>query len=63
MSERENRISTTSDTGNICCPFFHAHSKTDIVCEGLIEQTLSMIRFRSEDEISGRPVKTRLPSF
>ena len=50
MSERENRISTTSDTGNICCPFFHAHSKTDIVCEGLIEQTLSMIRFRTENE-------------
>ena len=48
MSERENRISSTSDTGNICCPFFHAHSKTDIVCEGLIDKTQSMIRFTNE---------------
>lgn len=36
MSER-NRISTTADTGDIRCPFFIAHGKSEIVCEGLIE--------------------------
>lgn len=35
MSER-NRISSTADTGNIGCPFFIAHGKKEIVCEGLI---------------------------
>ena len=50
MSERENRISSTSDTGNICCPFFEAHGKLEIVCEGLIDSTQSMIRFRTEAE-------------
>ena len=36
MSER-NRISSTANTGNICCPFFVAHGKKEIVCEGMIE--------------------------
>ena len=38
MSERQ-RMSTTSDTGNICCPFFVAHSGKEIMCEGLIDGT------------------------
>lgn len=50
MSERENRISSTSDTGNICCPFFVAHGKQEIVCEGVIDKTQNMIRFNSEKE-------------
>jgi len=36
MSERD-RISSTADTGNICCPFFIAHGKREIMCEGMID--------------------------
>ena len=36
MSERD-RISSTADTGNISCPFFIAHGKKEIMCEGLID--------------------------
>lgn len=36
MSER-NRISSTADTGNIQCPYFIAHGKKEIVCEGLVD--------------------------
>ena len=36
MSERE-RISSTADTGDIKCPFFVAHGKKDIMCEGMID--------------------------
>ena len=38
MSERD-RISTTANTGDIACPFFIAHGKKDIVCEGIIDGT------------------------
>ena len=50
MTERENRISSTADTGNICCPFFEAHGKQEIVCEGMIDGTQNMTRFRTEGE-------------
>lgn len=45
MSEQRNRLSTTSDTGNIRCPFFMAHSRTEIVCEGLIDGCSMCNRF------------------
>ena len=44
MSET-NRISTTANTGNICCPFFVAHGKKEIVCEGMIEGSKNWTRF------------------
>lgn len=50
MSERPNRISSTSDTGNICCPFFEAHGKIEIVCEGVITETQNLTRFRTEKD-------------
>lgn len=51
MSET-NRISTTADTGNICCPFFIAHGKKEIVCEGLIDGTKTWIRFHDAEDKS-----------
>lgn len=46
MSEQRDRISTTSDTGNICCPFFVAHGKTVVICEGLIDGTRMCCEFK-----------------
>jgi len=49
MSER-NRISTTANTGDIRCPFFIAHGKTEIVCEGMIEGTQTLTKFPGAEE-------------
>ena len=49
MSET-NRISTTANTGNICCPFFVAHGKREIVCEGLMDGCKTWIRFDEAEE-------------
>lgn len=46
-----SRISSTTGTGNIGCPFFVAHSGTEIVCEGVIDGTRTLTRFPcSEDK-------------
>ena len=45
MRERENMISTTRDTGNILCPYFIAHGKRDILCEGIIDGSRICLRF------------------
>lgn len=50
MSEQRDRISTTSNTGNICCPFFIAHGKKDIVCEGLIDGTRTWTAFEDAEK-------------
>ena len=47
-----NRISSTADTGNICCPFFVAHGKREIVCEGMIEGTSMCHTFKETEEKS-----------
>ena len=49
MSERD-RISTTANTGDIACPFFIAHGKKDIVCEGLIDGTRMCCAFADPEE-------------
>lgn len=49
MSER-NRISTTANTGDICCPFFIAHGRKEIVCEGLIDGTRMCCAFEDAEE-------------
>lgn len=41
----ENRISSTAGTGNIQCPFFVAHGKTEILCEGIVEGTKICTKF------------------
>ena len=48
MSEKR-RPSSTAGTGDIRCPFFVAHSQTEIVCEGLIEDCRSCMRFKTPD--------------
>lgn len=48
MSENR-RPSATAGTGDIRCPYFVAHSQTEIVCEGLIDDCRSVMRFRSAD--------------
>ena len=50
MSERRNRISTTANTGNIGCPFFIAHGRKDIRCEGLLPGSRICTEFEEEDE-------------
>ena len=49
MSETK-RVSTTQNTGNICCPFFIAHGKREIVCEGLIDGSKNWTRFDEAEE-------------
>lgn len=48
MSER--RISATAGTGNIVCPYFVAHGNTEIVCEGLIDDCRSVMKFKSAEQ-------------
>ena len=48
MTER-NRISTTQDTGNIRCPFFIAHGRKEIVCEGLIDECRMISNFDDQE--------------
>lgn len=48
MSEK---LSSTSQTSYVQCPFFIAHGKREIVCEGLIDECTCIRRFRrSEDK-------------
>jgi hypothetical protein len=49
MSERD-RFSTTANTSYICCPFFVAHSKNEIMCEGLIDGTKQICAFKNQEE-------------
>ena len=46
---KQRRPSATAGTGDICCPFFVAHSAGEIVCEGLIEGCRSCMRFKKPD--------------
>ena len=48
MSERE-RISTTTNTALIRCPFFIGHGKMDILCEGMIDGTRLRCSFDNPD--------------
>lgn len=50
MSERRNRISSTSGTGDIVCPFFIAHGRTEIQCEGLIPGSKMRVEFAEEQD-------------
>ena len=51
MSEHRDRVSSTTNTAVICCPFFIMHGKTEIVCEGLIDGTKMTCSFdRAEDK-------------
>ena len=44
------RPSSTAGTGDIKCPYFVAHSDTEIVCEGLIDRCRAAMRFRDPDD-------------
>jgi hypothetical protein len=50
MSEQRDRISSTMNTGMIGCPFFIAHGKTEIVCEGLIDGTKLYCSFNDAED-------------
>ena len=50
MSETRDRISTTANTGDICCPFFIAHSKRVIMCEGGIEDCRTQNEFKEPED-------------
>lgn len=50
MCNAEKRISTTSGTGAIGCPYFVAHGNRDIMCEGIIEGSRTVTKFRSAEE-------------
>lgn len=43
---RDRRLSSTSGTGDIKCPYFVAHNDIEIMCEGLIDGCRSCMRFR-----------------
>lgn len=50
MSEKRV-VSSTSQTSYVQCPFFIAHGKREIVCEGLIDGCTCCRRFdRAEDK-------------
>ena len=51
MSEK-GRVSTTSNTGDIGCPFFVAHGKKEIVCEGMIDGTKTWVQFNDAEKKS-----------
>lgn len=46
MSAKMRRPSSTAGTGDIRCPYFVAHSGSEIVCEGLIDGCRSCMRFK-----------------
>ena len=49
MRERGDQwYSTEAGAGNIICPFFYAHSRRDIWCEGIIKGTRIGQRWKSE---------------
>jgi hypothetical protein len=52
MSEirKSEGYSSTTGTGYIVCPFFIAHEKKAIFCEGLIEHTKNAIVFDSDED-------------
>lgn len=49
MSENR-RPSTTAGTGNIQCPYFIAHGKTEIICEGVIEGVNCRMDFKCQEK-------------
>lgn len=49
MSERD-RISSTANTGNIQCPFFVAHGRKEIQCEGMIDGTRMDVMFPDAEQ-------------
>lgn len=46
MQFEERRLSSTTGTKNIVCPFFVAHHDWDIVCEGMIEGCNNCLKFK-----------------
>lgn len=61
--------STTTGTGNVLCPFFHAHSAREIYCEGLLRGSMTIHRFadairkqRTMDALCNREY-TRCPMY
>ena len=49
MAEK-GRMSTTSGTGGIHCPFFKAHSLVDIECEGVTDQSVILQHYRRKGD-------------
>lgn len=48
MSRDEGyRISSTSGTGYIRCPYFVAHGGREIVCEGIIDGARNSLKFET----------------
>ena len=43
-------MANTVGDGSAVCPFYHHESRLGIVCEGLIDGTVDMIRFQTEEE-------------
>ena len=41
------KLSSTSQTSYVLCPFFIAHGKREIVCEGLIDACTCVRKFRN----------------
>ena len=50
MSETQRRFSATAGTGGICCPFFVAHGKNEILCEGIVPGSRSCVMWRNANE-------------
>ena len=46
----KKRSITTSGERYILCPLFRAHGATEIMCEGVVPETNSCIRFRNSAE-------------
>ena len=46
---KQRRPSSTTGTKKIMCPFFVAHSESEIVCEGMIEGCRSCMKFKKPD--------------
>lgn len=45
----ENKLSSTARTSYITCPYFVAHGKTEIMCEGIIDGCRSSLKFEKAE--------------
>lgn len=47
MPDRADRVSGTRGTRDVVCPFFRLHGDREIRCEGIMEDTVTALLFRS----------------
>ena len=45
----EYKVSSTTGTGDIRCPFFVAHGSREIVCEGMIDGCRNSLKFENAE--------------